>query len=303
MWAEQYDRKLKDIFALQDEITIKITSALRVKLITGGEVAAPYYPGRGTKNLQAYLKLMEAEHYLARGTPDDYALARKLSEEAIALDPDYPRPYVILAFTHMLDAILGTSKSPRNSMGKAFKLGQKVLAMDDSNANAHSMLGNVYRFKGEYEKAIAESERAVALDPNFAKGYMSLADSLIQAGRPQEAIPLLKKSMRLSPLSQTHASMCLYRLGKAHHTMGQYEEALSALKKALNIRPNFIMIHLYLTATYIHLGREEEARAAADEVRRIFQKFSLERFAKRLKYKDQAVKERLIAAWRKAGLK
>jgi uncharacterized protein HemY len=75
------------------------------------------------------------------------------------------------------------------------------------------------------------------------------------------------------------------------------------LKKAANIRPNFWAIQLYLAATYIDLGREEEARAAADEVRRIFRKFSLERFAKRLKYKDQAVKERLIDAWRKAGLK
>jgi adenylate cyclase len=302
VWAERYDRELKDIFALQDEITVKILSALDVKLVTGGEVAAPYM-GRGTKNVQAYLKFMQAEHYLARGTPDDYALARKLSEEAIALDPEYPSPYRTLAFTHILDALLRTSKSPRESMNKAFDLAQKVLAMDESDARGHVILGNVYMYRGEHEKAIAELERAVVLDPNRAKSYMSLADSLTYAGRPQEAIPLLKKSMRLSPLSQTHASMCLYRLGKAHHTMGQQEEALSALKKAANIRPNFWAIQLYLAATYIDLGREEEARAAADEVRRIFTKFSLERFAKRLKYKDQAVKERLIDAWRKAGLK
>ena len=84
--------------------------------------------------------------------------------------------------------------------------------------------------------------------------------------------------------------------------MGQYEEALSALKKAVEIRPTFYAIHLSLAATYIHLGREEEARAAADEVRRIVPKFSLERYAKRLKVRDQAYKERLIDAWRKAGL-
>jgi len=302
LWAERYDRELKDIFALQDEITIKIMSALEVKLLRGGEEAAQY-ARRGTKNLQAYLKLLEAANYFARGTPDDYALARKLSEEAIAFDPEYSVPYNILAWTHMLDAMLGTSKSPRESIAKAFKLAQKVLAMDETDARAHTLLGNVYGFKREHEKAIAELERAVALDPNYALGYMFLAYSLISAGRSQEAIPLLKKSMRLSPLSQTHASMCFFRLGIAYRTMGQYEEALSALKKALNIRPNFFAIHLHLAATYIHLGREEEARAAAAEVRRIVPKFSLQDFAKRLPYKDKAVKERYIEALRKARLK
>jgi adenylate cyclase len=203
----------------------------------------------------------------------------------------------------MMDAILGTSKSPRNSIGKAFKLAQKVVAMDASDASAHALLGNVYLRKREYEKSIAELERAVALDPNYAGGYMFLAQSLTIAGRPQEAIPLLKKSMRLSPLSQTHASMCLFRLGGAYRTMGQYEEALSALKKALNIRPNFYAIHLQLTATYIHLGHEEEARAAAAEVLRSVPTFSLERFAKRPIYKDKAEWERYIDALREAGLK
>ena len=119
LWSERYDRDLKDLFSLQDEITIKIISALDVKLLTGGEAAAPYYPARGTKSLQAYLKHLEARRHLTRGTPEDYALARKLSEEAIALDPEYPAPYNILAWTHITDALLGRSKSPRNSIDKA----------------------------------------------------------------------------------------------------------------------------------------------------------------------------------------
>jgi adenylate cyclase len=294
LWAERYDRDLKDIFAIQDEITIKIISALNVELLRGGAASAPRY-AIGTKSLQAYLKHLEARRHLARGTPEDYALTRKLSEEAIALDPEYPAAYNILAWTYML----GAGNSPHYSIEKAFKLAQKVVAMDDSDASAHALLGNVYFRKREYEKSIAEMERAA----NYAVGYMFLAGSLIIAGRPQEAIPLLKKSMRLSPLSQTHASMCLWRLGRAYRVMGQYEEALSALKKAVNIRPNFFMIHLSLAATYIHLGREEEARAAAAEVRRIDPKFSLERFAKRVSYKDPVVTKRYIDALRQAGLK
>jgi adenylate cyclase len=301
LWAESYDRRLSDIFALQDEITIKIMSSLRVKLLWARE-GEPRSLAPGTINLQSYLKFMEAWHYFLRGSADDYSLARRLAEEAIALDPEYPSPYIILAWTHLMDALLGTSKSPRNSMGKAFRLAQKLVAMDESFAPAHAVLGIVYRHQGKYEKAIAELERAVALDPNYPQNYMYLGESLSAAGRPQEAIPLLKKSMRLSPLSQRQASTCLYRLGVAYRLMGQYEEALSALKKAADIRPDFWGIQLSLAATYINLGREEEARAAAGEVRRIVPKFSLERFAKRPMLKDQAEWERFIDALRKAGL-
>jgi adenylate cyclase len=175
--------------------------------------------------------------------------------------------------------------------------------MDESDARTHVILGNAYGYKREHEKAIAELERALVLDPNNALGHMNLGHHLANAGRPQEAIPLLKKSMRLSPLSQNHASMCLYRLGVAYRLMGQYEEALSALKKAANIRPNFWAIQLTLAATYIHLGREEEARAAAAEVRRIVRNFSLERYAKRVPLKNKADTEFYIDALRKAGLK
>jgi len=97
--------------------------------------------------------------------------------------------------------------------------------------------------------------------------------------------------------------MCLWRLGLAYRAMGQYEEALSALKKAANIRPTFFGNYLYLAATYIHLGREEEARAVADEALRRRPKFSLERYAKRQIYKDKVEWDRYIDALRKAGLK
>jgi adenylate cyclase len=300
LWAERYDRNLKDIFALQDEVILKIVSAVGAKL-TSGERAL--IGAKGTENLDAYLKYMKSIDYFARGTPDDYARARRLAEEAIALDPEYPAPYGRLAWTHMMDAFLGTSKSPRQSMRRAFKLAKKSLAMDESDPDAHGVLGNFYLFSKEHEKAIAEFERSVTLNPNYARGFMYLGWALSLAGRPQEAIPSLKKSMRLNPLSKKHASMCLFRLGSAYRLMGQYEEALSALKKALNIRPNFFAIHLVLASTYIHLGREKEARAAAEEVLRIVPTFSLERYAKRVPFKNQEDTERVITALRKAGLK
>jgi adenylate cyclase len=300
LWAERYDRELKDIFALQDEITLQILTALQVKLTKGDQAR---YAAKGTKNLEAYLKYIKGWEHFARGSYDDYILARQMCEEAIALDPEYPAPYVTLGWTHLLDAILGTSKSPRESMGRAFQLGQKALAMDDSSAWADGLLGNIYMFKRELEKAITKLERAVTLNPNYAQGFMFLGQALAYAGRPQEAVPLLKKSMRLNPLSQKHTSMVLFRLGAAYGMMGRYEEGVSELKKALDIRPDFWAIHLALASFYIRLGREEEARAAAAEVLRIVPKFSLERFAKTAPYKNQAYREQVIDALRKAGLK
>jgi adenylate cyclase len=298
LWAERYDRELKDIFAIQDEITLRIMSALQLKL-TAGQAA---YAAKGTRNLNAYLKYIKGREHFIRGTPEDYFLARQLSDEAIALDPKYPSPYVILAATHIMDALLGTSKSPHKSMAEAFKLAQKVLAMDETSAPAHSLLGALYTYKRQHEKAISEHERAVTLNPNDAEALRWLGTALTFAGRPQDGIPLLKKAMRLDPVDQKFQSLCVHYLGLAHWVMGQYEEAISAEKKALELNPKLWAIHMMLAANYSLLGREEEARAAATELLRIFPKFSLEHFEKRSPFNAQD-RARFIGALRKAGLK
>jgi adenylate cyclase len=304
LWSEYYDRELKDIFALQDEITINIMSSLQVKLLWGKEGKDPYNVSKATKNLEAFLKENKAEYYLqGGGGREDIAKARQLAEEAIALDPEYLEPYMTIGWSHFMEAVWGIAKSPQESMGQAFKLAQKVLAKDESRAESHILLGIIYGVKGEREKAIAEYEKAIDLDPNNSRGYRYLGNALTLEGRPQEAIPLLKKSMRLSPLSQRNTSECLWRLGRAYRNMDPYDKALSALKKALNIKPNSFPTHIELTITYIHLGREEEARAAAAEVLRISPRFSLENRKYGFSYKNKADTERDIEALRKAGLK
>jgi adenylate cyclase len=266
LWAERYDRDLKDIFVLYDEITLRILSALQLKL-TEGQAAS--YAAKGTKNLDAYLKYIKARARLYGGTPEDYFVARQLSDEAIALDPSFPSPYVTLAWTHIFEALLGYSKSPRKSMGEAFKLAQKVVAMDETSAPAHTLLGDVYLFGRKHEKAISEHERALALDPNSAQAHMHLGRAFTFAGRPEEAIQFLKKAMRLNPVDQKSQTFCLHYLGLSHWVMGQYEEAISAEKRALDLSPKLWAVHLNLAAFYGLLGREEEARAAAAELLRI----------------------------------
>jgi adenylate cyclase len=297
LWSETYDRNLEDIFAVQDDITQKILSALQVEL-THGEQARLW--ARGTENLQAYLKFLQSHEKWLQMNKESNALARQLSEEAIAFDPEYSVAYTSLAATHILDVFLGSSKSPNDSMKQAIALNKKALALDDSLANAHSQLGILYAMTRQHEKAVVEAERGVELDPNAATAHDLLGMTLSYAGRPGEAIPVYKKAIRLEPLAP---GKYYYHLGSAYLFTGQCDEAISACEEALRRASNNLFAHVSVTAAYSMCGRKEEARAAAAGVLRINPNFSCDYHAKKsLPYKNQADIDRYIDALRKAGL-
>jgi len=177
LWAERYDREMKDIFALQDEITIKIIVAMQVKLTEGEQARMP--EGKGTRNLDSYLKLLEGISYAHRFNIEGNTLARRMAEEVIALSPDDPGGYSLLAVTHVMDYFLGYAKSPERSVEKAFELTQKALALDDTSAQNHGLLSHLYSVKREHDKAVAEGERAVTLDPGGADVHAWLGQSLM----------------------------------------------------------------------------------------------------------------------------
>ena len=298
LWAERYERELKDIFAVQDQITMKIMTAMQVKL-TEGEQARVIR--KGTDNIEAYSKLMQARGHLNRLNKHDNILARQKAEEAIALDSDYAVAHAILGMTHWLDVILGSSKSPRQSMAQAMELAQKASSLDDSVAMAHSLSGLIYTLTGQYEKGVSECERAVASEPNNESAHRLLGLALRYADRREEAIPIYQRAIRLSPIPK---STTLFGLGLAYIFTGRYEEGVAACKKAVDIQPNNILSQVNLTFAYTVSGREEEARATAAQVLRLDPDFSVARFAKKtLKYKNKSDTERFVDALRKAGLK
>ena len=304
LWSKRYDRDLKDIFALQDEITINILQNVHVKTGEGGDtsrgekLAEKYY--RGKQGLECYLKLAEARSYWIRLSIEDDNRARQLIEEAIAMCPENPIGYIQLGFVYHYDYILGNTNSPRETLEKSMELAKKALAMDDSIPQAHILLGFFYLREGNYDKAIPEYERALALDPGSTNAIYNYADCLTYVGKPEEAIPLFQKVIRLSPFGPIY----LYReFAVALGRMGRHEEEVSAYKKAIQIAPDDIYARTGLTAAYIYMGREREARAEAAEVLRINPKFSLDYHAKVILIKDQSRRDRFIAALRKAGLK
>jgi adenylate cyclase len=297
LWAERYDRDLKDIFALQDEITLKVTTALQVKL-TAGEQAR--LMAKGTTNLEAYLKAMQARQHGHRMTKEGNAASRKLAEEVIALDPEYPHGYLSLAFSHLEDIILGLSKSPQQSVARGIELTKKAISLDDSYSFAYSALGVFYLVARQYDKAIAEAERAVTLEPNSAENLFFLGWILCFAGRPEEAIPLIESAERLNPFP---LALQLTWMGTAYRLTGRYEKAIEAAKRAIQIEPNNQFAHVHLIVSYIALGREKEARAEAAELLGINPNFSVDQFVKRRPYKNQAVNDHEADALHKAGLK
>jgi adenylate cyclase len=296
LWAERYERELKDTFALQDEITGNILSALMVKL-TRGEQATIHR--KGTDNLEAYLKVLQARWYLNSRTKEGNFQARQLAEEVMAMDPEYASPYIILAYCHIHEVFFGWSKSRKESLEQALELAQKAISLDKSSPSCYALLSSIYMFKKQYEKAVAEAERAIALDPNSDGAYSQLGTVLQMVGRQQEAIAPLEKAIRLNPMAP---SIYFRRLGSAYRDIGRYEEAIVQLKKAINLSPDSLYPHSALAATYSLAGRDEEARAEVSEVLKIQPEITLESLAKRVAYKNKADIDRLINAMRKAGL-
>jgi adenylate cyclase len=297
LWAENYDSHLEDIFAIQDEISLKVLTETQVKL-TAGEDARLF--AIGSRNLTAYLKYMQALEQIYRMNQDGVISARQLLKEAIALDPNFPMAYVFLATTHTMSVRLGFSKSPQQSLMQAAQLAKKALILDDSYSLGYALLCTIHSLMRQHEKAIEFGEHAITLNPNdsIAHGFLGMA--LAFGGKPTEAIPVLKKALRLDPKPE---SWLFDSIGVAYHLTGQYVESIRVHEKALRRSPNDVFAHITLTASYAESGRLEKARAQATELLRINPKFSLSAFAKAYPFKSQDDLKSYVNALSKAGLK
>jgi adenylate cyclase len=297
LWAERYDRKMKDIFAVQDEITKKIITALQVEL-TEGEAAREY--SRGTNNLDAYLKLLKGREQMNRLNKEGNALARKTIEQAIALDPQYPIAYLLLAMIHARDVLLRSTSNPKKSIAESIKLAQKAIVLDDTLAEAHGFLGTQLRMTNKHDKSLALTERAVTLNPNSADAHFWLGHALnYSAGKHDEAIAAFKKAIRLNPIPPLHY---LVFLAVACRDAGRYEEAIPICRKILQQEPDYLFAHTCLASCYALMGREEDACCEAAEVLRIDSKFSVDYIAKIATYRYDVDRKRLRDSLLKAGL-
>jgi adenylate cyclase len=244
LWSERYDRPLTDIFTLQDEIVQKIVTTLKLQLSLWEQ---GILVRKTTDNLEAYDYLLRGIEFYERNTKEAVAQARQLFEKAIELDPQYANAYVFLGVTYYREWALRWSTDPQ-TLERMFTLVQQAITLDDSLPFAHSLLGMVYAQKRQYEQALAESERALALGPNNADSYMRQAHILNWAGRPEEAIQMMEQAMRLNP---RYSPTYLYQLAWAYLSSGRYTEAIPTLKEFLSRSPHLVAAHLDLAVCYL----------------------------------------------------
>lgn len=303
LWAERYDRELKDIFALQDEITLKILTALQVKL-TEGDQARMW--AKRTDNLEVFLKYLQARQYFGLFSKDGNILARQTAQAAIDLDENYCDLYVLLALTHWIDGRLGWSESRADSLKQAYLFAQKAQTLDDSHPDVLMLLAGIHLYERKYEQAITEGQRALALSPNNAENHAIMAHILRFSGRFEEAIVMIQRAMRLQPI---YPSWYLGEIAMSYYYLGRHEEAVVQAEDFRNLADSrgeeylLYWYHSMLAMNYIRLGRHQEAQEAAAKVLRGFPEYSLEWDRQFSVYKDPAHLERQHEDLRKAGIK
>ncbi len=296
LWAERYDRDLKDVFALQDEVSQKIVGVLAVKLTVPEKDRLGRAP---TRNLEAYDYVLRGMEYQRRTTEEANAEARKMFGRAVELDPDYAMAYAALGWSHLQAWQFQWSRDAE-TLQRAFELAQKAVARDDSLAGPYRLLSQVSLWQKEHARAIAQAERAVALAPNDADTYENLAEVLAWSGMAEEAIGYIKQAMRLNPRYPFFYS---WTLGHALYLTGRSDDAIATLKKVLERNPNFVPAHAFLVVLYSEQGLEREARAEAAAASRLSPQASVESLRQIVPYKNQRDLDRFLAAMRKSGLK
>lgn len=296
LWSETYDRLIEDIFALQDDITLNVVTALQVEL-TQGEVAKVRQ--RGTKNLRAWLLVNQSFEHLVRFTREDNARARKLAEEAIALDPNYAEAYVRLARTYLADFHSGWATNRDAALRRSIELAQQALRLDDTYPDTYHLLSAIYLFVNRHEDAKLAIRKALDLSPNHSLAKANLGMVLTYSGEAEAAIPVLKEAMRQSPI---YPDWFLSELARAYFQTGRYDEAVQVLERRLEHDPNSGEALILLAAAQSGAGRLSEAKAALTKFLEPRPAYTLRHYGSGEFYKNPDDLDRVLDALRQAGL-
>jgi adenylate cyclase len=296
LWGERFDRDLTDIFAVQDDVTQQIVGALALNLAEGDRLRLVVEP---TRNTEAYDFFLRGRELWYRLTKETNIAARNLLQRAIELDPEFASAHAHLALTHGLDYLNSWSVSPLSSIEQAEATAKRAVALDDSDPSAHWVLSLINLYTRRHDGAISEAERAIVLNPNFAEGHVTLGEALYYSGRSEEALEHFGRVMALNPY---FPDVLLHFRALASFQLGRYEEAVDLLTQRLARNPVTDVSRALLAATYGHLGRFDEARAAWQEVLRVNPAYSVEYRRKVLPYKNPSDFEVFVDGLRKASL-
>ena len=259
LWGGHFNRKVEDIFEVQEELARQISENLRLRLTPEDEKRLAKRP---TQNRDAYQFLLKAQYYFNKPARESLHRALAYARQAIEADPGYAEAYAWVSAAYLWLGLFDFA-SPADVFPKAKAAAQKALEIDDSIAEAHAVLGHVRLFK-EWDWSGAEHAcmEAIKLNPNYAWGHATWSDWLIVMGRPEEAIAEERVAVELDPLSPSLNA----RLGSKLSLAGDYDRALKQLQNALELGPNSVLAHHALALTYARKGMYEEALATCQKV-------------------------------------
>jgi adenylate cyclase len=294
LWSEKYDAEPKDIFAVQDQITRRISGALALR-VTGLELARA--ATKPPNNLEAYDLVLRGRDLLSRLTRSANAQARDLFERAIALDPNYGPAYVGLGQVDMRASNQGWTQDPGEALERAEKLAQKAITLDDLNSSAHALLGVVAVQFGDYDRALEELKRAIDLNGSDAESYGHLVTVLLYEGDISGAIAGGELVTQFRPEIPDGAA---FDLGVAYILADRGADAVRVLERAIDRNPAPLAMNVMLAAAYAAAGRQHEAERQAERVHQSFPTFSRDRFGSG--FRDPTLRAKLNQTLEKAGL-
>jgi adenylate cyclase len=295
LWAERYDRGIEDIFAVQDEVTRTIVSALKVKLTPSEEARRE---GRAKVDPEAYDLLVRSRQTMLQLNAQASWESRGMLERVIALDPNLAAAYARLSIITFAEYVNRWNDATPENLTQAMELARKAIELDDTEAQAHISLAIALTWARRLDEAERSAERAVALDSNSADAFTSLGNIRDFQGRHEDAVALYTRAHRLDP----QFDMSLHFLGRALLTLGRFDEAEIAFKKRLTLAPRSDMTRFYLACLYGRTGRHEEAGRYWQETLEVNPNFSVGHLKQVLPYRDPDTLDRLVEGLREAGI-
>jgi class 3 adenylate cyclase len=294
LWAEQYDDEMTDIFAVQERIARRIAGTLASSL---QQIALQQSLRKPTDNLDAYDLLLRGRALAADSTRAGNRSARELLDRVTLLSPAYAEAYAEMADLYFQRATFGWSEFPDQDIETAIRLAQKAIELDEECVLAHGVLARAYTALQKYDLGLAESERALQINPSDAEAVLARAAALLWTGRIDESIAAAEFAVHLNPNIGPEAAL---NLGLAYLLSRRYADAVKLLEAARIRYPAYPLLDFPLAGAYAELGRTADAMDAIEQGRRKNPHFDLTSFGSR--FQDPALQKRIEASLRKAGL-
>ena len=296
LWADRFDRELDDIFAVQDEVTAEIISALKLKITVEEELRTGK---RGTSNPQAYDALLRARDLILSGTPGGNLEARAVIQRSLEADPGYATAMAGMAMTYVGQYVNQWGEDHQQAFGQAIHWAERSIAADPDDETANLALGVVRIWQRRLDEARSAAQHVIELNPGSLDGRRMLGNVENFAGNPARAAEMAEESMQLDP---HYPGMILHVLGQCYFALQQFEEAAEKFRRRIERNPETDSSYVFLAASYGHLERFDEAREQWAHVFEVKADYSLYERARLWPFEKPDLVNLLYEGLEKAGI-